>query len=222
MVRMPTSQPAGSWPACDVWFWRGRSVPEVVLSVASQAELDQAARQPHPVEEVAAATAAGLLRLAAAEFVLGDLSIYDRRTFARGLDVDRECSACEERHGRPRLPIRRLHVAVTHTRVGADALVVVAASAAGEVGLAVGAAGGAADVRRDAAVAAVADGPHPPAPEVELPAAVPGLATAAADGAPVPCWLDDLDLGSGVAGAVAVRTDEEIALRVADAASLLD
>lgn len=218
---MGMSQPAGSWPACDVWFWRGRSVPEAARAVASAAEIDRSSERPTQLDRVGAQATAGLLRLAAAEFVLGRLTVYDRSTFARGLVVERECPACDDRHGRPRLPIRRLHVAATHATVGDDALVVVAASAAGEVGLAAGAADDTTDVRRRAVVAAVSDGPHSPMPEAELPADVPGRTSATSGSSVTGCWLNDLELGAGLTGAVAVQTGEDVTLQVADAASLL-
>lgn len=235
---------------CTVWCWRGAMTPPAAAAVLNAVERDRAVTLSRPADQVRSATAAGLLRLAAASFVLGGVAMYDVPSLARTLDVDRTCPTCGRQHGRPDVGIRRLHVSVAHTGTDEESLVVIAVSSAGPVGidaetvtdrdfapmtvqilsaaeLAIGPPRAARDwftvwARKEAVLKATGDGLRTPMSEVVLGQGPDGPTLVTYAGEPRDCDLQDLDLGDDVPAAVAVLNPQEpVVVRVRDAAELL-
>lgn len=232
---------------CTVWRWRGDATPAAAAAVLDAEERDRALTLDREADRVRSATGAGLLRLAAASFVLGGLAMYDVPLLARTLKVDRTCATCGKPHGRPDVGIRRLHVSVAHTGTDEESVVLIAVSSAGPVGvdaetvtdrdfspmtslvlspaeLKAGPPEEQLDwftvwARKEAVLKATGDGLRTPMSEVVL---GPGPSLVSYAGETQDCDLQDLGLGDDLAAAVAVLNPQRpVVIRIKDASELL-
>lgn len=227
---------------CLAWCWRGSAVPPLADGLLSPAERERAARLRHAADRTCSVTAAALVRLVVADW--RGAGSAERADVARELSVDRTCSTCGAQHGPPRVS-GGPHLSVTHTGVGADSLVVVAATAAGAVGVDAEAvtdldfaalaptvlapeesAEGAPRspqrwfavwTRKEAVLKATGDGLRTPMSEVVL---GDGGSLVSYRGDRLPCVLRDLDIGPDTAAALAVLGASQVTARLMDARQL--
>jgi 4'-phosphopantetheinyl transferase len=220
---------------CEVWWASTAWMRPWHAEVLSDGERARRGGLWDPGQRAQYTVAAALLRLVAAPLTA---------RAAASVVVDRSCPSCGRHHGRPRLPGTGLHVSISHS----GAMVAVAVSRAGEVGVDVqqiagdsvdelsalvlaeseaGHVAAARDfftfwTRKEALVKATGDGVTVPLPEVVVtpPGTPPRLLDYPRPGG-LAAQLRDLSPDLGYVGALAVLSPRPVVVRERSAEQLL-